>query len=182
LHLQLLQRRRLLETPTAALTGAHEQLQLLPDVANAVGGVLELMAHRNGFLRTELGAAATVCTAAPKIFQDANLLTHIKHKNFPCRTIVCATPTTSTFRHIENGSAPEFWRHRLRLCRIRQGHPPRFQADYCFFQFAQDRHVVTLIKNRNSPEPALRAPLPAVPRKIGWPDQYDNVRASLQQE
>ena len=137
LHLQLLQRRRLLEAPPAALAGAHEQLQALLDVADAVGGGLEFTAHRDGLLGADIGATPAIGAAPAEVLEDADLLADVEHQDFAGRAVVRASGASDALGGVEDGPAAEFLRGRARLRRIRQRHAPGLEADQRFLEFAQ---------------------------------------------
>jgi hypothetical protein len=122
---------------TAALASTHEQIQPLPEVADAVGASLKLMAHGDGLLRAHIGAAPAVGAAATEVLQDADFLADIHHQDRARRAVVGTAGAANALGRVEDWPATELIRHGSGLRGIGQRNAPRLQADHGFFQFAQ---------------------------------------------
>ena len=102
LHFQFFQCGCAFEAASATLASAHEKIELLAEIRNLIGRVLELQAHGDGFLGTDIGATPAVGAPAAEILQDADLLADVKHENFTRRAVVGAPGATDALRGIED--------------------------------------------------------------------------------
>jgi hypothetical protein len=134
---KLVERGGFLEATAATLASAHEEVELLAEIGDGIGGGFEFGAHGDGFFGADLGAAAAEGAASAEVFEDAEFLADVEDQDFAGGTVAGAPAATDALGGIEDGAAAEIGRGGLGIGGVREGDPTGVEADARFAEFAE---------------------------------------------